>query len=167
MARAYDKIRHKGQRAFLVAYVETGNVSAASRAASIARDSHYRWLEASPAYAEAFADAEVAATEMLEGEARRRAVDGVTRPVWYQGKHVGDEIVYSDQLLALLLKAGKPEKYRERIDARLGGELEHKGAATVITDPVAAAAAIQLQERLAQLEEEHDDADRPGAARPA
>lgn len=47
----------------------------------------------------------------LEDEARRRAVEGVEEPVFYQGDVVGHVKKYSDDLLKLLLKANRREKY--------------------------------------------------------
>jgi hypothetical protein len=57
----------------------------------------------------------------LEGEAMRRAVEGVTNPI-YQGKeHVGDRQEYSDDLMKLMLKAHDPDTYAER------NKVEHAG----------------------------------------
>ena len=56
----------------------------------------------------------------LELEARRRAVEGTERPVFYQGGEVGYVREYSDTLLIFLLKAHRPNKFRERV------EHEHK-----------------------------------------
>jgi hypothetical protein len=49
----------------------------------------------------------------MEAEAYRRAVKGVLKPVVQQGRVVARVRLYSDSLLALLLKAHAPEKYRE------------------------------------------------------
>lgn len=54
------------------------------------------------------------AIDALEHEARRRAVKGVDEPVFYQGNVCGVVTRYSDTLLIQLLKAHRPEKYRER-----------------------------------------------------
>ncbi len=53
------------------------------------------------------------AVERLEGEAFRRSVDGYDKPVYYRGRRVGSIKRYSDALLVLLLKAHRPEKYRD------------------------------------------------------
>ena len=50
----------------------------------------------------------------LEEEAIRRAVDGVDRPVFFQGKIVGYTKEYSDTLLKFLLEAKRPAIYRAR-----------------------------------------------------
>jgi hypothetical protein len=103
------------KRAFLAAYAVSGNVSLSAMAAKIDRRTHYKWLDADAAYTESFYEAGEAAADALESEARRRAVDGVERPVYQGGVMVGTVTEYSDNLLTFLLKGVRPEKYRERI----------------------------------------------------
>ena len=55
------------------------------------------------------------AADLLEEEAFRRAVEGDTQVVYYKGQEVGRKRVYSDQLLAILLKGKKPQ-YRENVE---------------------------------------------------
>ena len=47
---------------------------------------------------------------------RRRAIEGVDKPVFHNGKVVGSIREYSDTLLIFALKGSMPSKYRERID---------------------------------------------------
>ena len=131
-----DGIAHPKKRAFLAAYSECGIITAAVEAAQVARASHYVWMEHDEEYALAFTQAKEVAIEHMEAEARRRAVAGVNEPVIYQGKLQGvwvDEEgqtvsaytpgatqipltikKYSDTLLIFMLKAARPEKYRDR-----------------------------------------------------
>ncbi|MCH7474353.1 MAG: hypothetical protein IIA27_06745 [Gemmatimonadetes bacterium] len=89
----------------------------ACEVAGVGRSSHYRWLEKDPEYREAFELAKEDAADILEAEAYRRAVEGVEKPVgWYKGKPGGTVREYSDILLIFLLKALRPEKYRERVE---------------------------------------------------
>jgi hypothetical protein len=112
------------QSAFLAAFRATGNVRLACKAASVGRSSHYRWLEKNSEYREAFDLAKEDAADIIEAEAFRRAVVGVEKPVgWYKGKPGGTVREYSDILLIFLLKALRPEKYRERVEVR--GSLAH------------------------------------------
>ena len=112
------------QRAFLAAFRATGNVRLACKAASVGRSSHYRWLEKDAEYHSAFNLAKEDATDVLEAEAHRRAVEGWEEEVgWYKGEAGGTVRKYSDVLLIFLLKALRPEKYRERVDLR--GSLAH------------------------------------------
>ncbi len=53
------------------------------------------------------------AVERMDEEAWRRGYDGYNDPVYYRGRLVGDIKRYSDKLLILLLKAHRPEKYRD------------------------------------------------------
>ncbi|MFA5383984.1 MAG: hypothetical protein WC364_04870 [Eubacteriales bacterium] len=126
--------------AFLAAYSELGNITRAALASNVARTKHYTWLK-DPAYAQAFAEAEEIAIETLEVEARRRAIEGLKRKKFNKnGLPVMDpetkeqyfEHEYSDTLLIFLLKAARPEKYKDRISQEIGGpgggpvEVHHK-----------------------------------------
>lgn len=67
-----------------------------------------------------FADAEEEAYELfcfeqVEDPIRRRAVDGVTKTVYWNGLAIGEETVYSDKLLALMARA-HVDRYRERVE---------------------------------------------------
>lgn len=104
-----------GRRRFLEAYAETGNVKASCELAKVSRTAHYRWLD-DPAYATAFEAAGLEAVDVLEREARRRAVQGVEEPVFYRESVVGTVRKYSDVLLIFLLKGAKPATYRERFE---------------------------------------------------
>jgi len=103
--------------AFLAAYRNTGNIKLACEAAQIGRSAHYRWRASDPDYAEDFERAKGDAVDVLEAEARRRAVDGWVEKVgWYKGQAGGTVRRYSDVLLIFLLKGAAPEKYRERVE---------------------------------------------------
>ena len=120
------------KRAFLRAYAETANITYAARAGECSRNAHYKWLKTDQAYQEIFQEAKQEAIELLEGEARRRAVQGVEEPVYYKGEVVGARQKYSDILLIFLLKALRPEKYRERYeisggDKPMGGNVNDPG----------------------------------------
>lgn len=137
------KTRHPKRRAFLAAYAESGNVTRAAEIAEVNRSMHYDWLAADPLYAEDFRAAEDQAGDRLEQEARRRAVEGVAEPIYYQGVRVGAVQKYSDTLLIFLLKGARPEKYKDR------AAHEHTGAhggPIAIEDP---------RERLADLIARH------------
>jgi len=103
------------QRAFLAAYARAGTLVGASAASGCSRTSHYQWLTDS-VYRGAFEQAKLEASEFLEAEARRRAVDGVQEPVFYQGQICGYVMKYSDALLIKLLQANLPEKFKDRVE---------------------------------------------------
>jgi hypothetical protein len=109
------KQHHKKQRAFLAAYAECGNITKAAEIAEINRASHYDWMNDDPDYPELFKAADEAAGDKLEQEARRRAVEGTKKPVFYKGAVCGTVTEYSDLLLMFLLKGVRPDKFAERI----------------------------------------------------
>lgn len=111
------------KRKFLTEFARRGSVTGAALAAGITRLQHYSWLRDDKQYAEAFADAEDMAIEALEAEVRRRGHEGVIEPVFYQGKPVGGIRKYSDVLLMFLLKALRPDKYRENVNVNHSGEV--------------------------------------------
>ena len=99
---------------FLKKLAETGNVSAAARAAKASRSRAYQLKAEDAGFAEEWSDALEMATDALDAEARRRAVDGVDTPRFHQGQIAGSVKKYSDSLLMFLLRAHRPDLYRER-----------------------------------------------------
>ena len=121
------KIRHPKKRAMLAALSELGNVVAASKAANVPGRTHYQWIDDDPEYAAEVPKAFERAGQVLEAEARRRAVEGVSKPII--GGRNRDEVVttvkeYSDTLLIFLLKGVYPEKYRELRQTEHTGRVE-------------------------------------------
>lgn len=109
------------QAAFLAAYRVTGNITGAASAAGMNRGTHYLWMRTDDNYVSAFADAEEEATDYLEQAARDRAVHGVRKLMFTRdGQPIIDpatgeqyyEMMYSDNLLTLLLRAHRPDKFR-------------------------------------------------------
>jgi hypothetical protein len=148
--------RRRWARKFLDAFRLTGNHAAACRAAGIDRATPYRARASDPAFAAAYQDALDDATDGLELEAIRRGRDGVDEPVIYQGQLCGvwvganGDVVardtpgarlvpltvkkYSDALLLALLKARRPEKFRDNVKmehagSRPGGAIAHEVSA--------------------------------------
>jgi hypothetical protein len=108
------------QARFLAAFAECGNTVRACRWSRVSRQMHYRWMKVDPTYPARFAEAKRRAIDRLEDEMVRRGHEGTRKPVLYKGKPVyihGEmlfETEFSDNMLALALKANLPEKYRER-----------------------------------------------------
>jgi hypothetical protein len=109
------KNKSKWMPEFLASYRVSGNVAAAARDAGVSRRCVYNHKESDREFAELFEEATQEGADTLEAEARRRAVDGVDEPVYYQGDVVGHVRKFSDLLLMFLLKGLRPEKYRERV----------------------------------------------------
>ena len=117
--------RARWERAFLSSMQENGNVSLACEAAGIERSTAYRARERFEEFAIEWDTALEIAADALEAEARRRAVSGTDKPVFFRGEECGVIREYSDSLLMFLLKAARPEKYRERheVTGKGGGPL--------------------------------------------
>lgn len=89
------------------------SVTAAAAAIDVDRHNVYDWKKKDPEFAKAWESAIEAGTDVLEDEARRRAQEGYEEPIYYKGEIVGIQKKWSDMLTILLLKARRPEKYRE------------------------------------------------------
>jgi hypothetical protein len=137
--------RSKGDwgEAFLRVLAETGNISISCARVKISRDAFYYRRNSRPGFAKAVKNAFRISTDALEAEARRRAQEGIEKPVTFKGEPVfvwidkkgkilpgpkkGAQKIplilreYSDTLLIFLLKAHRPKKFRER------QEVQHKG----------------------------------------
>ncbi len=111
-----ETAQKKRQAAFLEAYITCATITHAARMAKIAKQTHYDWIAGDKEYQLAFAEAEIAATDALIKEARRRAVQGVEEPIFYKGEVVKTVQKYSDNLLMFLIKGALPEVYRERYE---------------------------------------------------
>jgi hypothetical protein len=110
---------------FIATLAQFCNVSEAARAAGIARSTAYEWREDDAEFAALWDEAEQAAADKLEREAWRRAVEGVDKPIYYQGDKIDTCKEYSDRMLEILLKGHRPEKFVDRIKA------EHSGSVPV------------------------------------
>jgi hypothetical protein len=140
------------RRAFLNKLSETGNVSEAARASRVSRSHAYALKLADSDFAADWMDALESATDVLEAEARHRAVEGVEQPHFHQGRVTGSVRKYSDSLLMFLLKAHRPEKYRDRTG-------DAKGSSDDEIDREIENAKASLGDRLARLDAEPDAGD--------
>lgn len=101
---------------FLATLEETGlEHTAAAAAQTTVRQARKLALESSE-FGEAFEEALERATDRLEAEARRRAVEGIEKGVYYQGAQVDTERVYSDSLMALFLKAKRRRQFGDKTE---------------------------------------------------
>ena len=112
--------------AFIERLRATGNVTLAATGAGVTRQHAYRTRNRSTAFRRSWNEALEQAVDLLDGEARRRAT-GMKRDVWYAGEKVGEENVYSDALLMFLLRAHRPQLYRDNIKMKHSGGMEVTG----------------------------------------
>lgn len=150
---AVQRWTSRRRAAFLKALTDTGNVSAAARAAKASRSRAYQLKAADPEFAAEWTDALETAIDSLDAEARRRALGGVETPHFQQGRVAGTVRKYSDALLMFLLRAHRPERYRDRA---VGGSEADADAENAFAD-----ARETLAARLARLDDgfEPDGAD--------
>jgi hypothetical protein len=141
-----DGINRKKKDLMLNSYALNGNISASAQVAGIHRSTHYAWMENDPEYAKAFEEAGKEAIERLEEEARRRAVDGVDEPVFYQGMECGRVRKYSDILLMFLLKGKQPDTYRENVNHTGEMDVVVSGLAETMNQARRRAERMQMEE---------------------
>jgi len=105
---------------WLTVFRDSGNVRLACFSVGIDRTLAYKWRERDPKFAEEWSQAEEDASDLLEAEALKRAKAS------------------SDTLLIFLLKARRPEKYRETVNLNLmhkfAKELEEKPDADLLQE---------------------------------
>ena len=118
------RVRIKAE--FLQAYRERLRVDKAAEDVGIARCTIYAWRKDDPQFRADMDDVRELIAQSLEDEAYRRAVEGVERPTTIAGAR---EVVreWSDTLCIFLLKAARPERFRERYDVRSDSTVRHEG----------------------------------------
>ena len=104
--------RGNWRKKFLDSLAETGVVTHSAKAAGVSKTAVHISRRRDEKFAQAWERALDSATDRLENEAVRRAVDGVDEPVYQGGKQVGSITRYSDTLLIFLLKANR-DKFRQ------------------------------------------------------
>lgn len=104
------------RKAFLASLSKNGNVTDACEVARIDRSTAYKSRANDEKFAALWDETVEVAVDRLESEAWRRATYGTNKPVWYKGQLVGTELEYSDSLMQTLLKAHRPNKYKDRVE---------------------------------------------------
>lgn len=100
--------------AYLEALPEYFTVTAALAKANVPMSQLRKWRELDGGFLVAEQDARNQLADRLEMEAIRRAFHGVKTPVYQGGLLAGHIQIFSDNLLMLMLKAVRPDKFRER-----------------------------------------------------
>jgi hypothetical protein len=142
----------KWRKPFLAALAESPNVAAACRTAKVSRETAYLHKRTDPEFAAAWQSALDISTDDLVGEMYRRAVHGVERPVYQQGKLCGTERHYSDALAIFLAKTHRPGVYGDRL--KLDAKIIQPDAESVRSELATVIAALRGRRR--------DDGDPPG-----
>lgn len=112
-----DKRSPALQAVFLDELRKGATVSEAAAVAGVVIRTVYKWREADDDFKEEWAEAYREGADVFARAARKRAVNGTKRVIYFQGMPVGVERQYSDALLMFMLAARDPEKYCARVRA--------------------------------------------------
>lgn len=136
-AESSDEALDARKRVWLAAFEEAGTVTKGCKDSGIPRSTVYVWRQHDEAFALAWADIEEATTEAMEREAYRRAVEGVSEPLVSAGKLVTNTQKFSDTLLIFMLKARRPEKYRDNVKIEHTGSVEQVNTSVILDGSLA------------------------------
>jgi AcrR family transcriptional regulator len=109
------------QAEFLSLLREGRTVEGAARNVGIHRSTLYRLRDRDEDFKRAWDEAWEAGIEALEDELRRRGFEGVEKPVFHGGVVVGSVREFDTTAAIFILKARKPEVYRDN------ARIEHTG----------------------------------------
>jgi len=123
---------HK-QGKFLENFAKTGHFTMSCKVAGVTATTVYQYMRTSDEFKAAVEEAREYSVELMESEARRRAVEGISRIIYYQGMPCGREQQYSDGLLMFLLKGNAPGKYKDRAEINSNVNMTVKSLADTIS----------------------------------
>lgn len=107
----YESVNPDAINLFLETLSLTANRSKAAREAGLRIYDVYRWVKESPEFARRYEEALALGIDTLEDEAFSRAIEGVEKPIYFQGVRVDTVKEVSDTLAMFMLKAHKPDVY--------------------------------------------------------
>lgn len=116
---SFDLEARRKRENFLKHLAECGDPSRAADLAGVGKRALYLARQRIPEFEEMWIMALAVYKEFVaEPKMAKRAIDGVTKSVWYQGNEVGEEQVYDSGLTQFWFKGNMPEKYTERREVR-------------------------------------------------
>lgn len=116
MARQYRKLKRYGvlvEDEFFAALSGCANITKSCKMVDMPYSYVLKNRHERPDFAERYDEAMKKGLQALEDKALEYAFDGIPRGVYYQGAKIGEEKEPSERLIEFVLKANKPEKYRE------------------------------------------------------
>lgn len=116
------KLTPNTREKFLAVLAETASVTRAAEAVRVSRQALYQARSNDEDFARRWSEAQEMGTDALEDEAIRRAREGMLKPVYQQGREVGQIREFSDTLMVVMLKARRPERYKDRTATELTGK---------------------------------------------
>ena len=107
---------------YLILVARTGQVCASAYGVGLNKTTIYDCREKDPAFDAAVLEAQERYRDWVDAEIRRRGIEGIEEPVFYQGRVVGWVRKFSDALAIAHAKAHDP-RYREKlqVDATVNG----------------------------------------------
>jgi hypothetical protein len=155
-----DRTLQRARQKFLDGLGKGLSVTGSANLAGLARSTVYEWRQSEASFAAEWDASIESGTDILEDEARRRALEGTQEPVIAMGRVAraddGTTLMvrkYSDTLMCLLLKGRRREKFSERVqqDIKLDAKIETDGqqARDIVSERLA-----QLSERVAKADDD-------------
>jgi len=126
--KPYGIFNATNKRKFLKELRRTCNVTIAAYKVGITKRCATDHKKKDAEFSAAWEDAIDEGIDLMEESARERAFDGVKEDVYYQGNPCGKINKFSDGLTTFMLKANRPEKFREHSQV----DLNHKGGVLII-----------------------------------
>ena len=129
----YADTVHSRKQQFVLSIAEHANIGLACLSAGwTVRNTAYASAKEDPDFKALWAEAMEVAMDALEHQARERAM-GWLEPVFNKdGEEVGFRRCYSDKMMEMLLKAHRPDKFRETVEH----EVNHGGGVILIPQPL-------------------------------
>ncbi len=119
----HTKLTLEKRDKFIACIQDTGNVTWASRLIGMSRVGMYNARDRDNEFKELWDNAFEEFIDTVEAEVKRRAIEGVEKPIFYKGKRVdkGKVREYSDNLLMFYLKRYRPPfRDNHKIEVELG-----------------------------------------------
>lgn len=127
-----------------------GQIKKSCEIAGVSAPTVYRERRNNPEFAKAWLEREDRGVDVLESEAIRRAVCGYIHETVMRDGTVVQTTRYSDPLLIFLLKAKRPEKYRELVRTEItgkdGGKIEYTETRQRVIEELVAALPKPVEE---------------------
>jgi len=119
-----DLEARKRRIVFLETLMKTGNAVLAASRSGVGWRAHYLARDRHPDFARNW-DMAVAIyhTFVANEKIRKRALDGIRKPVWYQGEIVGYEVHLDSGLTQFYMKSAMPAVYGDKRELKIEGGL--------------------------------------------
>ncbi len=140
---------------FLDTVARTGNLMLAAKKIGVSTRALYLARQRHPDFDANWTMAVKIYNMFVANEAiRKRAIDGVREPVWFQGKIVGYQLRHDSGLTQFFLKGAMPEVYGDRREIKIEGGLTYGIALLPTTQRDASEwekSAMMTQEKIANM----------------